>query len=103
MRDLFLRCFVTPKRAARLVASLAGFLFPALSWGVNKSCEAEVKAKVCWAMCRESGYDTGSYVSTEDVCLCGVRKPWEEFTGVKTTITRLPNGTKVKSYEWPEY
>lgn len=81
----------------RIITGFLSLFYPHVASG-KTLCDSEVKTKVCWAMCRRDGYDTGEFVA--DACLCGVKKPWEEFTGVTLKVTRLPDGTKIKSYEW---
>jgi len=40
----------------------------------------DVKTNVCWALCRQDGYDTGAYEQKTDSCICGQRKEYKEYT-----------------------
>lgn len=40
----------------------------------------DVKTNVCWALCRQDSYDTGSYDKKHDSCICGLRKNYKEYT-----------------------
>lgn len=63
------------------------------AWSVEaktKTCvsELEVRGKVCWALCRQEGFDTGTYRKEEDSCLCGNFKKWEDATATSLKVTR---------------
>lgn len=99
MSDL-LRSFVAPRRfiwaCARLVMSLAGFLSHA-----KETCEPKIKMKVCWALCRQDGYDTGSYEEKGDSCLCSNRQKFKDLSSVRMKVQRL-HGTLVETSEYPD-
>lgn len=50
--------------------------------------EAEVKAKICWAVCRKDGADTGTYAPKTGNCVCGFEKDFKEYTEPTLTIRR---------------
>ena len=42
--------------------------------------ENDVKNRVCWAMCRGEGFDTGFFEIKTDSCICGQRKKFKDIT-----------------------
>ncbi len=49
----------------------------------------DVKEKVCWAVCRHDGFDTGTYLKKDDRCLCGTKMTsFKEYTD---TVIKIPS------------
>ncbi len=57
---------------------------------------AQVNNEVCRLVCRNDGYDTGSYLAKQKSCVCGVIKTYETLNekGLK-----LPNKSELKKEE----
>lgn len=52
--------------------------------------EQDMKTNVCWALCRQDGYDTGAYVSHVDSCSCAHFKKFREMTEQRIIIHANP-------------
>ncbi len=55
---------------------------------------SDVKMNVCWALCRQDGFDTGSYEQKSDSCICGQRKEYKEYT---KTVLKILSGAPAPS------
>lgn len=51
---------------------------------------AEVRGQVCWALCRNDGYETGSYLAKSESCLCGHVVKFKELTEPRIIIRSKP-------------
>lgn len=58
-----------------------------------------VKVRVCWALCRRDGYDTGGYVAKEDSCVCGRLVKFSEMTEV---VIKIPSDLQRSLSEPPD-
>lgn len=40
----------------------------------------DMKNGICWALCRQDGYDTGTFQAKRNICICGNVKEFKEYT-----------------------
>ncbi len=70
-------------------ALLSLILSHSLTFAANpvvSKCTIEVKNGICWAICRNDGFDVGFYEDKHKSCLCGRRRSFKELTGVSLTL-----------------
>lgn len=51
---------------------------------------ADVRGQVCWALCRQDGYEAGSYVAKGESCLCSHVVKFKEITDPRLIIRAQP-------------
>ena len=49
---------------------------------------ADVKSKICWALCRTDGAHTGFYDEKEKACICGFIHDFKVFTEAVLVVPR---------------
>lgn len=41
---------------------------------------SDVKNSLCWGLCRQEGFDTGTFELKTDSCVCGVKRKFRDIT-----------------------
>ncbi len=54
--------------------------------------QTDLKSSVCWALCRQDGYYTGSYEKVSDQCMCANPQKFKDIT--KQAI-KIPSSMKI--------
>lgn len=67
----------------RAILLSAFLLVDSLVVSAKSMCtQDELRSAICWALCRNDGYDSGSYVRQTKKCACSVHREFLDLTRV---------------------